>query len=173
VSLSVATRYTGRYKDYQDVGANVNELGNFWLIDFSGRYDVGRELFKNRKYLANTYVSWVHHLLDRQPSSPSLHHSIPRRQTFAAASCTARLALGGDHRPRNPLEPASSARASFRGARRRTKRVSPAVSRVSLRICDSDQGLSSAVVVLTLESVMPALRKTTSAQRVRLRGPFA
>jgi iron complex outermembrane recepter protein len=41
LSLSVDGRYVSRYKDYQDVVPNSNELGDFWIFDLNARYDIG------------------------------------------------------------------------------------------------------------------------------------
>jgi hypothetical protein len=70
VAASVSGRYVGRYKDYQDtfIGPNGNELGNFWILDLNGRYDLGTALSKDGHRLAGTYVAvGVVNLLDRKP----------------------------------------------------------------------------------------------------------
>jgi len=68
LSVNIAGRYTGRYKDYQDVQPNSNELGDFWILDLSSRYDIGKALFRNARWSGGTYVAvGVVNVLDRQP----------------------------------------------------------------------------------------------------------
>jgi iron complex outermembrane recepter protein len=68
LSAAVAGRYVGRYKDYQDVVPNSNELGNFWIIDLNGRYDVGKDLFAGNSWLAGAYAAvGAVNLFDRVP----------------------------------------------------------------------------------------------------------
>jgi iron complex outermembrane receptor protein len=45
IFLQADSRYVGRYLDYQDLGANTTELGDFFLYDFSAKYDLS-ELVK-------------------------------------------------------------------------------------------------------------------------------
>jgi iron complex outermembrane receptor protein len=57
LSVNLAGRYTGRYRDYQDFVSNSNELGNIWIFDLNVRYDLGRALAGGNSLLAGTYVS--------------------------------------------------------------------------------------------------------------------
>jgi len=68
LSLSLAARYTGRYRDYADFAPNNNELGDYWLLDLNGRFDIGKMLAGGIHGLAGAYVAvGAVNLTDRQP----------------------------------------------------------------------------------------------------------
>jgi|HubBroStandDraft_4_1064222.scaffolds.fasta_scaffold00601_8 iron complex outermembrane receptor protein len=68
LSASLAGRYVGRYKDYQDFVPNSNELGNFWIFDSNFRYEVGNALAGGNAWLGGTYVAvGAVNLFDRAP----------------------------------------------------------------------------------------------------------
>jgi len=68
LSANFAGRYIGRYKDYQDLAPNSNELGNAWIFDFNMRYDAGKALAGNNQWLAGMYLAaGVTDLFDRTP----------------------------------------------------------------------------------------------------------
>ena len=57
LTMNVAGRYLGRYRDYQEIIPNSNELGNSWIIDASARYEAGRGLAGRAPWLAGSYVA--------------------------------------------------------------------------------------------------------------------
>jgi len=57
LSASLAGRYTGRYKDYQDLVPNSNELGNFWIFDLNARFEAGQALATGNRWLSSAYVA--------------------------------------------------------------------------------------------------------------------
>jgi len=68
LSANFAGRYIGRYRDYQDVVANSNELGNSWTFDIYARYEVGQALANWNSWLAGAYVSLgAVNLFDKAP----------------------------------------------------------------------------------------------------------
>jgi hypothetical protein len=67
-AASLTARYIGRYKDYQDLAANTNELGNFFFYDAHLRYDVGSHPGASLSWLAGTYFELgAVNLLNRLP----------------------------------------------------------------------------------------------------------
>jgi hypothetical protein len=57
LSTSLAGRYVGSYRDYQEYTPNDNEIGNTWIFDFNARYEVGRAFANINHWLAGSYVS--------------------------------------------------------------------------------------------------------------------
>jgi iron complex outermembrane recepter protein len=57
VSANIAGRYIGPYRDYQDAFPNSNELGNTWIFDVNGRYEVGDTLGSQSKWVQRAYVT--------------------------------------------------------------------------------------------------------------------
>jgi hypothetical protein len=67
-AASLAGRYVGRYKDYQESVPNTHELGQFWIVDLNTRYDLGRGLFPVSRSLTGTYLAvGAVNLFDRLP----------------------------------------------------------------------------------------------------------
>jgi iron complex outermembrane receptor protein len=68
ISATIAGRYLGPYRDYQDYVPNSNKLGNSWIVDMNVRYDIGQGLVPDRSWLAGTYVAFgAVNLLNRFP----------------------------------------------------------------------------------------------------------
>jgi len=68
LSMDLAGRYIGRYKDYQFLAPNSNELGNFWLVDLNARWDLGKALARNNRWLAGASVALgAVNLFDKTP----------------------------------------------------------------------------------------------------------
>jgi iron complex outermembrane receptor protein len=57
LAMNVAGRYLGRYRDYQEIIPNTNELGNSWIIDASARYEAAQALAGRAPWLAGSYVT--------------------------------------------------------------------------------------------------------------------
>jgi iron complex outermembrane receptor protein len=65
---SVAGRYIGRYKDYQDFTPNTNELGNYWTYDASAHVDIGKGAGRERRWLpALSIAVGAVNLFDKSP----------------------------------------------------------------------------------------------------------
>jgi iron complex outermembrane recepter protein len=68
LTVNVAGRYLGRYRDYQDYVPNTNVLGNFWLLDSNARYDFGKDLVPSGSWASGVYAAvGAINLLNRQP----------------------------------------------------------------------------------------------------------
>jgi iron complex outermembrane recepter protein len=57
LSASVSGRYVGRYKDYQDYAVSPLELGDFWVFDVNARYEIGKGLLGQTRWLTGTYLA--------------------------------------------------------------------------------------------------------------------
>jgi len=57
ISVNLAGRYIGRYRDYQDFVPNTNEIGNTWIVDGSARYDIGQAFTQSDPRRMHAYVS--------------------------------------------------------------------------------------------------------------------
>jgi len=56
-AANVTGRYVGRYfEDFNNI-QNGHRLGNFWIVDVNVRYALGDGLFRDNKWLKNSYVS--------------------------------------------------------------------------------------------------------------------
>jgi iron complex outermembrane receptor protein len=76
LSLNLAGRYIGRYKDYQIIVPNSNELGNAWFLDLNARFEAGQTLASTGSWLAGTYLAvGAVDLLDKTP--PFSYGGIP------------------------------------------------------------------------------------------------
>jgi iron complex outermembrane recepter protein len=60
LSMNLAGRYIGKYRDYQDYGVanNTNEIGNTWIFDLNAHYEVGQALAGSSSWLAQSYVAF-------------------------------------------------------------------------------------------------------------------
>jgi iron complex outermembrane receptor protein len=63
---SVAGRYIGRYKDYQDFTPNTNELGNYWTYDSSVHVDIAKGVGPARLPALSIAIGAVN-LFDKSP----------------------------------------------------------------------------------------------------------
>ncbi|MEJ1964633.1 MAG: TonB-dependent receptor [Gammaproteobacteria bacterium] len=72
-SAFASGRYTGSYTDYQDAGPTTRELGDFWLFDLTGKYDLGRWIGGKRTGLSDSFV---------QLSVLNVFNSLPEYSAF-------------------------------------------------------------------------------------------
>ena len=67
LSINLAGRYVGPYKDYHFV-PNSNQLGNSWFLDLNARYEAGQVLAATSPWLAHAYLAvGAVDLLDKTP----------------------------------------------------------------------------------------------------------
>jgi iron complex outermembrane receptor protein len=57
LSMNLAGRYIGPYRDYQDYVPNTNEIGNTWIFDFNARCEMGQAFASGNHWLAGSYVA--------------------------------------------------------------------------------------------------------------------
>jgi iron complex outermembrane receptor protein len=57
LSLNVSGRYLGPYRDYRELVANTNEIGNTWIVDATARYEVGQAFGGSHPWLGNAYIT--------------------------------------------------------------------------------------------------------------------
>jgi len=57
LALGVTGLYTGTYKDVQDLTPTPRSLGNFWYVNFNGRYELGRELAPNSPFWSSAFIA--------------------------------------------------------------------------------------------------------------------
>ena len=57
LATTVAGRYLGPYKDFQDFVSNPNVLGNSWIIDMNVSWDVGRAFANGNQWVQGTHIA--------------------------------------------------------------------------------------------------------------------
>jgi iron complex outermembrane recepter protein len=67
-SANLDARFVSRYRDYQDIVVNSNELGDFWIFDLNARWDVGQHGSGTAAKSSGMYIAaGVTDLFARQP----------------------------------------------------------------------------------------------------------
>jgi iron complex outermembrane receptor protein len=68
LSSAVTGHYISRYLDYQDLGPNSNELGDYWIYDVYLKYQVTQHMSDGNRPSAGTFVAiGATNVLNRQP----------------------------------------------------------------------------------------------------------
>jgi iron complex outermembrane receptor protein len=68
LSASAVGRYVSGYTDYQDLGPTTRQLGDFWLLDVSGRFEFGKLFAAGNRYVRDAFVQVsIVNVLDKEP----------------------------------------------------------------------------------------------------------
>lgn len=75
LTLGTDGRYTGHLNDVTDLTPNPRGLGNFWYVDLSGRYEIGKALMPQLPYLSKTFVGFgVRNIFNKLPPYSDLDY---------------------------------------------------------------------------------------------------
>lgn len=67
-SASAVGRYVSSYTDYQEAGPTTRQLGDFWLLDLSGRFEFGKLFAGDNRYVRDAFVQVsIVNVLDKKP----------------------------------------------------------------------------------------------------------